>query len=422
MLDYQDTFKLIKRISLSSKEVSLLTELYLPIIGVDSFSLYMLFATLNEKENYLIKKLLDNLNFHHAKDLDQAMSKLEALGLLKRFQNKENHLAFEMLEPLSYEAYFSIPLLSEYLTGQIGLDESNKLKAKSEKKTLKGYKEVTKSFDEVYETSDGITANIYSHLNKKLDIDNIVLKEVDFDYVFFKMSFEDEALVEVLNDSDFKKKILEVSHVYHLNEEEMKEVVLNTINYDKELTFDYISKNARNLYRKKTNAELVKLETKADDKFIASSLDDETFKIVNWLENASFADVLKMLSGITPSQSELKMFEELKENTKFSNGMINTMILYVSTILDGQIPGYNYFEKIANVWARANIKNTLDAHKYVIDALNKKPEQKKYNHTNKVASPTWYDEYLKEVEESKNQEQKELSDDELKKIFEEADL
>ena len=92
MLDYQDTFKLIKRISLSSKEVTLLTELYLPIIGVDSFSLYMLFATLNEKENYLIKKLLDNLNFHHAKDLDQAMSKLEALGLLKRFQNKENHL------------------------------------------------------------------------------------------------------------------------------------------------------------------------------------------------------------------------------------------------------------------------------------------------------------------------------------------
>ena len=89
------------------------------------------------------------------------MSKLEALGLLKRFQNKENHLAFEMLEPLSYEAYFSIPLLSEYLTGQIGLDETNKLKAKSEKKTLKGYKEVTKSFDEVYETSDGITANIY---------------------------------------------------------------------------------------------------------------------------------------------------------------------------------------------------------------------------------------------------------------------
>lgn len=422
MLDYQDSFKLINKVSLSSFEVKVLTECYLPIIGVDSFSLYFTLLTLNEKENYLIKTLLDRLNLHQASDLNQSLSKLEALGLIKRYLNKDSQIRLEINRPLDYEMFFGSPLLSEYLSGQIGLDEKEKIKNKNIKKvTLKGYKDVTKSFDEVYQTSSSIS-NIYGNLTKNIK-SGIEIKESDFDYILFKMSFDEEYLGEVLNDNEFRKKILEISHVYHLTEEEMKDVVLNTINYDKELTFDYISKNARNLYRKKTNQDLVKLETKESDKFVSSGVDDETYKIVNWLENASFADVLKMLSGITPASSELKMFEELKENTKFSSGMINTMILYVSTILDGQIPGYNYFEKIANVWARANIKNTLEAHKYVMESLNSKKDSKKqYKKTKEVATPDWYNNYLDEVKESQKTKEEEISEKDLQEIFEEVDL
>ena len=422
MLDYQDNFKLINKVSLSSFEVKVLTECYLPIIGVDSFSLYFTLLTLNEKENYLIKTLLDRLNLHQASDLNQSLSKLEALGLIKRYLNKDSQIRLEINKPLDYEMFFGSPLLSEYLSGQIGLDEKEKIKNKNIKKvTLKGYKDVTKSFDEVYQTSSSIS-NIYGNLTKNIK-SGIEIKESDFDYILFKMSFDEEYLGEVLNDNEFRKKILEISHVYHLTEEEMKDVVLNTINYDKELTFDYISKNARNLYRKKTNQDLVKLETKESDKFVSSGVDDETYKIVNWLENASFADVLKMLSGITPASSELKMFEELKENTKFSSGMINTMILYVSTILDGQIPGYNYFEKIANVWARANIKNTLEAHKYVMESLNSKKDSKKqYKKTKEVATPDWYNNYLDEVKESQKTKEEEISEKDLQEIFEEVDL
>lgn len=422
MLDYQDNFNLINKVSLSSFEVKVLTECYLPIIGVDSFSLYFTLLTLNEKENYLIKTLLDRLNLHQASDLNQSLAKLEALGLIKRYLNKDNQIRLEINKPLDYEMFFASPLLSEYLSGQIGLDEKEKIKNKNIKKvTLKGYKDVTKSFDEVYQTSSSIS-NIYGNLTKNIK-SGIEIKESDFDYILFKMSFDEEYLGEVLNDNEFRKKILEISHVYHLTEEEMKDVVLNTINYDKELTFDYISKNARNLYRKKTNQDLVKLETKESDKFVSSGVDDETYKIVNWLENASFADVLKMLSGITPASSELKMFEELKENTKFSSGMINTMILYVSTILDGQIPGYNYFEKIANVWARANIKNTLEAHKYVMESLNSKKDSKKqYKKTKEVATPDWYNNYLDEVKESQKTKEEEISEKDLQEIFEEVDL
>lgn len=420
MLDYQDVFKVLRKEILSMEEVNILTELYLPIIGVDSFSLYFVLSSLKEKENFLVKKLLDNLNFHHVKDLEQTLSKLEALGLVKTYINKDSHIAFQIYKPLDYESFFKSPLLSEYLGGQIGLDERDKIKKLHEKKvSLVGYKDCSKSFDEVFMTSTESLSSIYSHLQKDFHLNSITLKEVDFDYVYFKLSLDEEDLQDVLNDPSFRKGIIELSHVYHLNEDEMREVVLTTNNIDKELTFDYLSKNARNLYRTKTNANLVKLETKEKDKFVSSGVDDETFKLINYLDQASFADILKMLSGITPSNSELKMFEELKKNTKFSNGVINVMILYVSQVLDGQIPGYNYFEKIANVWARANITTTLEAHNYVLDKLNGKTQQTKKFKTNKVKTPDWYDDYLKDVDSSKNTTN-ELSEEEINKIFEEA--
>lgn len=420
MLDYQDVFKVVRKEALSMEEVNILTELYLPIIGVDSFSLYFVLTSLKEKENFLVKKLLDNLNFHHVKDLEQTLSKLEALGLVKTYINKDTHIAFQIYKPLDYESFFKSPLLSEYLGGQIGLDERDKIKKLHEKKvSLVGYKDCSKSFDEVFMTSTESLSSIYSYLQKDFKLNGITLKEVDFDYVYFKLSLDEEDLQDVLNDPSFRKGIIELSHVYHLNEDEMREVVLTTNNVDKELTFDYLSKNARNLYRNKTNANLVKLETKENDKFVSSGVDDETFKLINYFDQASFADILKMLSGITPSNSELKMFEELKKNTKFSNGVINFMILYVSQVLDGQIPGYNYFEKIANVWARANIKTTLEAHNYVLDKLNGKPQQTKKAKTNKVKTPDWYEDYLKDVDTSKNTTN-ELSEEEINKIFEEA--
>ena len=138
MLDYQDSFKLINKVSLSSFEVKVLTECYLPIIGVDSFSLYFTLLTLNEKENYLIKTLLDRLNLHQASDLNQSLSKLEALGLIKRYLNKDSQIRLEINKPLDYEMFFASPLLSEYLSGQIGLDEKEKIKNKNIQKSIQG--------------------------------------------------------------------------------------------------------------------------------------------------------------------------------------------------------------------------------------------------------------------------------------------
>ena len=68
-------------------------------------------------------------------------------------------------------------------------------------------------------------------------------------------------------------------------------------------------------------------------------------------------ELLKSLNGgIEPSASEIGMLEDLIRTTKFPQGVINLMVLMVNSEKEGELPGFNYFDKIANTWARAGVK------------------------------------------------------------------
>ena len=97
------------------------------------------------------------------------------------------------------------------------------------------------------------------------------------------------------------------------------------------------------------------------------------------------------------------------------------MILYVNKEKNGELPGYNYFEKIATTWMRAKVKTAYDAILYV---------EKKNDERNKPSSkttgkkeaplPDWYTEYEKELEttEEKPVEINEELAEIAKKLFE----
>ena len=79
-----EKFKLNNKCQLNSEDISSLTLLYLPLIGIDSFSLYTTLSSLNKDEEYYIKKLINITNIPTLKDLTNAFDKLEGIGLLKR--------------------------------------------------------------------------------------------------------------------------------------------------------------------------------------------------------------------------------------------------------------------------------------------------------------------------------------------------
>lgn len=412
-----DTFKIEKKYNLSGEDIYSLTNLYMPLIGVDSFSLYLLISELKEDEEYQISKLLDSLNFSNCKLLEQTVSKLEGIGLLRTYHHKQNGYLFKMNSPLSVEAFKYNHILYKFLESQIGLTECKKIF--KDDVSLKGYKDLTKSFDEVYERSDVSIKNVLPEYFKELNKNSIYIKNEKFDYTFFKLKFDTNLIKkEFLDIKKFEEEILKISYHYNLNEEEMYDSVMRSIQTDRDLKIESIKKNALEIYRAK-NGRPIKFQTKEFVSLRDSELDDETARFIVLAEKMSCEQLLYSISFMKPSLSELKMFDELKRNTGFSQGVINVMILYVVKEKNGEIPSYNYFEKIANTWKRAKVKTAKDALDILFYKKNEDPKKetisKKYKRVKEA--PEWYQDYENKIKEASNVT---VSEEEQAKALEEV--
>lgn len=395
-----------------------LTQLYMPIIGIDSYGLYAVLSTLKENEKHSFKKLLDMLNLGSPGLLKKAFEKLEAVALIRSYHHEQRGYLFQLYPPLPRERFLENSLLSSFLASQIGEVELKHLAGEIRIPQLRGYEEVTKTFDEVYAIENSTVGDLFRKL-VNFKSATVQVQNPDFDYIFFKMNFDTGFIDEkILDDEEFKQHILTISYNYQLNEEEMKDVILKTITVDKDLKYEDISKNARIYYQKKNKKTSPSFSTKQPDAFINSMTDDATYRFLDRLEKMTPEQLLMDLNGgMKPSVSELKLFEDLLNNTKFSETMIKIMFLLVSHEKDGVLPGYNYFEKIANTWARAGLKTPQD----VINYINKGPERGKKTYERKkrqVKLPDWYGEYEEQLGSLPQDES--LSDNEIEQVLEEA--
>ncbi|MDD3999982.1 MAG: DnaD domain protein [Bacilli bacterium] len=416
-----DFFKISSIPSLSAEDHLSLAQMYLPIIGIDSFTLYNFFNTLKENEKYTFKKLLDSLNLGSLTLLKNAFGKLEAVALIRSYVHEQKGYLFQIIAPLSRVAFLENTLLASVLSSQIGEVEFKRLVNEAKPPVVRGYEEITKAFDDVYTVNNLGINDMFTRLLKIKSTAQVQVKNPDFDYIFFKMNFDSNFIdPKILDDEQFKQRILNISFNYQLNEEEMKDIIIKTITVDKDLKFADVSKNARNFYQKKNKRKEPYLVTKEADAFVNSETDDDRFRLIEYLERMSPNELLYELNGgIKPAISELKMAEDLVNNTKFPSSVINLMLLLVNNEKDGVLPGYNYFEKIANTWARANLKTPQD----VLNYLNK-PEalEKKTTYSGnkrKAPLPEWYGKYEEQLD-SLPKAEAELSATEIDKILEEA--
>lgn len=416
-----DNFKIYKKHLLSGEDYIALAQMYLPIIGIDSYGLYSLLFTLKENEIFSYKKLIDALNLTNISFIEKAFSKLEAVSLIEVYFNEQKGYLYNLKTPLSTTSFLQNSLLSSFLISQIGEVEVDKIRSNNEKLNVKSYKEITRSFDEVYDVTTDSIESIFSKIFKAKNKVQVKVNNPDFDYIFFKMNFDSSFIdPKILDDEEFKQQILTISYNYKLNEEEMKDVIIKTMNIDKDLKYADISKNARIFYQQKNKSKETRFVTKEADTFINSSTDDDTFRFIEKVENTAPIDLLQELNGgIKPSVSELKIIEDLVNNTSFPMSVINIMILLVCNEKEGELPGYNYFEKIANTWARAKIKTPLDVINYINKDRSKKTEVKQTVRNKKVASvPDWYGKYEKQLQSLPQQEK--LTPEEIDQILRET--
>ena len=398
-------------------EQKILIKLYMPLVGDKAISLYQTLYSLVpdgsfESEVDKHEKIIRLMHLRSINKLTEIRNKLEAIGLLNMYYI-DGLYVYYLKKPLDVEKFFNNIELSTLLEYQIGHDayEKSYLEFMMRKLDINKFENITHNFDDVYdiELSDNIYLSqaSFNNINNGIVVSNQMF---DFNRFMILVSAYDVIKNEYFGDEKFINTVKRYSFLYQLTPEEMKDVIILSIDEHKEVLFDEIPRNARKKYDEKGQklGIISKTITKS-----SSSIDD---KLIRYLEMASPNEFVKNKSGIALTSTEIDMFDRLLKDTNIGIGVLNVLIGYVLEVekLNGEIPSYNYFLKIINAWKRAAVKSTADAISYV----SNKDKGQKNRRTNKIQKgvPDWYQEYLVKQNKDKTTIQNLVDDGDLEEL------
>ncbi len=397
-VDKLDKFKLITYQNIDIDERNVVTLLYQPLIGSAAFSLYLTLWSLIDRSRLKTPK------YHHAKLFDLIKispkefitnrKKLEAIGLLVVYQN-EDLLLYELKAPLSAEEFIKDGSLGAYLFSEIGkanFDEIVSLfKISSVEKS--GFKNITTTFDEIFESIPEPLQTDDSYLNRsKSKI--MINHQFDFEIFFEGLSknFVDHRKIT----SRVKNKISRLSYVYNLDEFTMQKVFMDAVKKDKTVDLDLLSKRAGYWFNFEKKTTKVKLQEKGQQAKTVEGEHLSSAESIELCKTSSPLDILTEQFGNKPAAVELRIIEKLLENIELSSELFNFLIVYVVTTTN-EFPSYNYFEKIAVDWQRKGFKTIEDATQY-LKSRQKYQANRNFKQKNllpKDIESDWLDEYIK---------------------------
>src|SRR5574344_1605147 len=159
-----DTYIVINKTTLHDSDRKILIMLYQPIIGSTAINFYMtLWSYLDKYEIISIPWTHHHLMSSMQVSLEniiEAREKLEAIGLLKTYvkidtKNELNNYVYELYSPLRVYDFLTDPILSTILHDSVGDIEYKNIKEyfKMPNIDLKGYKDITSKFNDVFMTT-----------------------------------------------------------------------------------------------------------------------------------------------------------------------------------------------------------------------------------------------------------------------------
>ena len=355
MITNNDYIK-INKVNISTDDMFVLSRLYLPLMGYDSVSLYTFLN--NYEEEISVRVVLDYFHFDTSGNLEFSLNKLEALGLVKRYKNnKTNAYLLEFVKPLSKNAFMKDSFLSNLLIKNIGEIEYNKLKETN--KTLIGFTEETKSYDEVFKIKNKTIKITNVEVPNEI-ANNIKIKNDNFDYLVFKMNFSEEELSRaVLDDSEFERIILKISYQYSLTELEMKEIILQSMAKNNDLRYSDIERRASYVYQNK-ESNMSDFPEKTPEEYVLDLTSEEN-DILQYAIKLPINKALEFVSRGKGSVAEIRDFTNLVDIHHMPIEVVNVLIFHLYMTKSTDIITYNYLEKVAVGWKKAGVKTAKDA-------------------------------------------------------------
>ena len=398
-----DTFIVVNKTTLSDKDRNLLILLYQPIVGSTSISLY------NTLWSYLDKsEILSNEWTHHHilrdmmisnSELSEAKEKLEAIGLIKTYVKKGNinNYVYELYSPISASEFINNPLLA--LFNAVGKLEYERVVGyfKLPKINLRDYVDVTKKISDVFAYSsvplnDNLIYDIKKSSRRKLEL----LSKIDINTILSLIS--DDILNKKSLTKDTKEFLYKVSYIYNYDNDDMIELIRNSITEKHTIDKKLLQENANKYYRYDNMGKLPSIIYKNQPEYLRKeNLDTSNrSRMIHLFETTSPYDFInsKYKTG-NPTSSDLSIISYLLIDLNLKPGVVNVLIDYVLKINNNKLIK-SFIEVIAAQWSKSGIE-TVEAAMEIAE----KEYKKKKNITTKsvkkvVATPDWFNKDIKE--------------------------
>ncbi|MFA5006074.1 MAG: DnaD domain protein [Candidatus Izemoplasmatales bacterium] len=403
-----DLFFVHARTMLSTADFQTLSLFYQPLVGVSAFSLYLtLFSLLNRStlvsEKYLHADLESILDVK-LETLEEARFRLEAVGLLTT-AFKSDCFLYELALPMTPSSFVNDGVLGQYLRGAITEERYTRIVKlfKTAKVTRDGYVDVTKAFDEVFPALPAEDGASEEDLPGRVRSKSVRIRHSTFDFRLFAESmnpefFDPAQLTDVVRD-----KIDNLAYVYGLDELAMKDVWVKAVDKTKPVDFAKLASYARDAYKLSARTSPEPIEAEA-----APTHPVETGDPVVYFSAVSPKELLGTMSGGKVAIADLRIVERLLNEIGLDKGVVNVMLAYVLKNNHGDMPSYEYFEKIGLSWKRNRVDSVGVAVDYVTH-LNAEYEKKQETGAARRAGRygkdekpdvkiDWLDEYMKSIQ------------------------
>ncbi|MBR3897919.1 MAG: DnaD domain protein [Bacilli bacterium] len=410
-----DTYIVKNATILKKEDQDILMKLYEPVIGSTAVSLYFtLWSNLDTMG--IISTELTHHNLMATKrlkleDILEAREKLEGIGLLKTYvkEGSVNNYIYELYSPLEPKEFIENPILSTTLQSNIG-KRAYKYLLKYyiiPKIDLSSYKEITSKFTDVFDAVSSYELSEIDDIRRVKNLDLAVDEKIELNSIL--SSIPSEILNHRTITNEVKSLIYKLSFIYNLDEEELSELIRNSVDEKRIIDKNKLRENCHNYYTFENKNSSPSVVYKKNPEYLRKAVtgNSKKEKMIYTFENESPYDFLSGKNrGVKPSKNDLKIIESLMIDYEFPQGVVNVLIDYVLRINDNKLTK-NFVLAIANQWKRNNIKTAIEA----MELCKKENTTKKINtkKTKTTKKPEWYDKSI-EIDEATSEDIQKLDD------------
>ncbi len=409
----KDIYVVLNKTILNESDRDILVTLYQPVIGSMPINLYFtLWSNLDKTRvisgEYLHEQLIRNLGINISTFME-SREKLEAVGLLKTYVKKDtvNNYVYELYSPLNPYEFFNNPLLNTALYTNVGKSEYKKLVKCYElpKIDLSDYKDISVSFSDVFESvAFNQTEGLYDTIRKK-SINNVeIIPDIDLDLILSMIP--DEVLNKKGITKEMKDFIYKLSFIYNLKNEDVKELLSDSVTLRKTIDRDKLRDNCLRYYSFENYGSNPTIIYRTQPENLRSSVKSTSnkAKIIYMFETTSPHDFLVAKTGVSSlSKSDAKLLEHLMIDLDLKAGVVNVLVDFVLKINNNKLTP-KFVEAIALQWKRSNIETVEDA----MSIAKKEYKSRNENKTSSASkvTPKWMNKTIESEAADPDEEQK----------------